>query len=299
MKKVLLIVNPRAGKCKGAKHLSEIIHILQRGGYMSMVFITEKAGDAKQFVYDHIGEFDSVICVGGDGTFSEVVTSMVSGKHCKPIGYIPAGSTNDFAASLHLSYDLSSAAYDIINGVPKEFDVGCFNGHPFAYIAAFGIFAKTSYDTPQELKNALGHLAYVLEGIRDLPNMRAESVQVEIDSEHIEGEYILGLISNTTSIGGILHFKEDDVRLNDGYLELLLIPLPSSPWEFTQMIQAVSSQSYSDCSSIVFRRGKNIRIKTKETIAWTIDGEYVEGKEEITIVNIPNAIKVIVPTLIE
>lgn len=299
MKKILLIVNPRAGKCKAAKRLSEILHIFQRGGYASTVLITEKAGDAKQYVNENIDDSSFVVCIGGDGTFSEVVSSMVCGGYQKPIGYIPAGSTNDVATSLGLSFDLCCAAYDILNGTPKEYDVGCFNGRSFAYVAAFGLFARTSYGTPQELKNAFGRLAYVLDGMRDLQTIHSQHVRIEIDEEHIEGDFLLGMISNSTSIGGILRFKTDDVSLNDGYLELMLISRPTTPWELSQMIQALVNQSYSECSNIVFRRGKRICIQTDTSIDWSLDGEYVRGDEMITIENYSNAIKVIIPSLTE
>lgn len=299
MQRILLIVNPRAGKCKGTKRLSEILHILQRGGYVSTVLITEKAGDAKQYVHENIADKDFVVCIGGDGTFSEVVSSMVYGRYQIPIGYIPAGSTNDVATSLGLSSDLCCAAYDILNGIPREYDVGCFNGRSFAYVAAFGLFARSSYGTPQELKNAFGRLAYILEGMKDLQNIHSQHVRMNIDGECIEGDFLLGMISNSTSIGGILHFRAELVSLNDGYLELMLIAKPTTPRDLTEMIQALLAQDYSGCSNIVFRRGKQISIQTDVPIDWSLDGEYTRGSETITIENLPNAIKVIMPTLTE
>jgi len=237
-----------------------------------------------------------VACIGGDGTFSEVVSGMVEGENSCIIGYLPAGSANDYGASLGLSTDLCNAAYDIINGEPQPFDIGLFNGHTFAYVAAFGAFAKVSYSTSQDLKNVLGHLAYVLEGLKDLQSLRSEHVRLELDGESLEGDYILGMISNAISIGGILRFDPNQINLNDGYLELMLISMPANAWEFSQLVQALSSQSYTECSAITFRRARKIRLLADAQMPWTLDGEYMQGSSEILITNSSSAIQVIVPT---
>jgi len=296
VKSLLLIINPRAGKCKSVKKISEILRIFQCGGFLSTVVLTEKAGDAKQLVTDHAQNYDLVACIGGDGTFSEVVSGMIEGKNSRIIGYLPAGSANDYGTSLGLSMDLCNAAYDMINGEPKPFDIGFFNNRPFAYVAAFGAFAKVSYSTSQDLKNVLGHLAYVLEGLKDLQSLRPEHVRLELDGETLEGDYILGIISNTISIGGILHFNPNEINLNDGYLELLLISMPSNAWDFSQLIQALSLQSYTECASVTFRRAREIRLYANAQMPWTLDGEYTQGADEIHITTCSDAIQVIVPT---
>lgn len=173
-KSIVLIVNPKAGRCKGVKQLSGITQTIQEKGYLPIVLLTRKPGDARRFAYEHGDEVEVVCCVGGDGTFSEVV----SGKHSTPIGYIPAGSTNDYASSLGLSLNLHVAASDAVDGFSQSFDIGMLNGQPFAYVAAFGMLAKVSYSAPQDLKNILGHFAYVLEGICDLHSLRTEAMAI-------------------------------------------------------------------------------------------------------------------------
>lgn len=294
-KRLLLIINPKAGKCKGTKRITELLQIFQSGGYLCTVALTEKAGDARQLVRDMSKDYDLISCIGGDGTFSEVVSGMVEGGHKQPIGYLPAGSANDYGVSLGLSFDLCAAANDVISGTPKLLDIGYFNGRPFAYVVAFGAFVKASYSTPQDLKNMLGHLAYVFSGIKDLQALRPHHVCLELDGEPLEGEYIYGMISNAISIGGILRFNPDDVSLNDGYLELMLISMPANAWELSQLIQALSTQSYAECSNIIFRRCRRLLIHTDPELPWTLDGEYAQGSDEILIESASNAISVIVP----
>lgn len=294
-KQLLLIVNPRAGKCKGEKALPELLKIFQSNGFLSTVLLTEKSGDACTFVTKYGAMHEMIVGVGGDGTFSEIVAGMVGGKVKKPVGYIPAGSTNDYGASLGLSSDIYDAAYAIVNGKTKHFDIGLYNDHPFSYVAAFGTFAKVSYSTPQELKNLWGHFAYILEGIRELPSLRAEHMQFDIDGEKIEGDFILGLISNTLSVGKILRFRPNEVDMNDGYLEATLISMPSSPKDLSDTIQAICTQSYTDCSNIVFRRCREIRIQAKQDVYWTLDGEYASSYENTVIQGLHNAIEIIVP----
>ena len=291
-KKILLILNPRAGKCKGAKQLFDIIKAVQDSGYIPEVLLTYKNGDARRFACEYGAAVEVVCCIGGDGTFSEVVAGMVDGGHHTPIGYIPAGSTNDYASSLGLSHVLYEAAVDAVTGTPQTFDIGLLNGQPFAYVAAFGMLAKTSYSVPQDLKNILGHFAYILEGIYDLRSLRPESLEIDTDDEHIEGDYLLGTVSNTTSIGGILQFKAD---MNDGYLELMLVSMPSNPREFAQLVQALSTHDYTACDCITFRKSKKVKITAQNKLPWTLDGEAAEDCREVFIENVPNAIRVKVP----
>jgi len=293
-KSVVLIVNPKAGKCKGIKRLGDIIQTIQQNGCLPTVLLTQKSGDARQFAFDYGNEVDIVCCVGGDGTFSEVVAGMVGGKHSTPIGYIPSGSTNDYAASLNLPSDLQDAASVAVNGYPQSFDIGILNDHPFAYVAAFGMLAKVSYNAPQDLKNVLGHFAYILEGICDLHTLRAERMSIDTDTEHFDGEFLLGTISNTTSIGGILQFSASDVQLNDGYLEVLLIAKPITTREFAQIIQALRTRVYTECDCIIYRKCKTVRITSQNSIPWTLDGEEMDGDLNNEIKNVPNAIRVMV-----
>ena len=295
VKKLLLILNPKAGKCRGVKQLPELISLFQENGFLPTVLLTAKSGDASEFALHFGSDHDLIVCVGGDGTLSEVISGVVRGNVSRPIGYIPAGSANDYGSSLGLSADLLTAAGDIITGRPAGFDVGLYNGQPFVYVAAFGTLAKVSYSTSQDVKNLLGHAAYVLEGIRNLPSLQSCHMEIEIDGEPIEGDFILGLISNTLTVGGLLRFDPAQVMMDDGLLEIMLISMPSSPKEFTDTIQAVSTQNYTNCSSIIFRKGQRISIRSLDQTDWSLDGEYARSRERTEILSVPNAIQIIIP----
>lgn len=295
MRSMLVILNPRSGMKHGAKNLSEILTILQSGGYMPTVLQTEKPGDAAQFVRDYGASADVIVCIGGDGTLNEVVTGMVEAGYTQPIGYLPAGSTNDFAGSIGLSKDILTAAHDVISGEPATYDVGRFDGRCFTYVASFGAFTRTSYSTPQDIKNALGHVAYLLSGIYDLTRIRAIPMRVETDNEVFAGEYLFGAISNSTSIGGMLHLDPEVVDLNDSLLEVLLIRVPANAAELAQLLYALSSQSFGESDCIQFCSTTHVSVETKEDVDWSLDGEFAKGKEKISIVNVPDAIRVIVP----
>lgn len=297
--KLLLILNPRAGKCKGSKMLPEILNIFQASHYLPTVLQTGKSGDATEFVLRYGNSYDLIVCIGGDGTLSEVISGVISGNVFKPIGYIPAGSANDYGSSLGLSADLLLAAQDIVTGRPEHFDIGLYNGHPFVYVAAFGTLAKISYSTSQDIKNICGHFAYVLEGVRNLHTLHSEHMIVEIDGETIEGDFILGLISNTLSVGKLLRFNPTQVLMNDGLLEITLISTPASPKELSDIVQAVSTQSYSNCSNIIFRTGRRISIHTHSPTCWSLDGECAQNDEYTEIEIVPNAIQMIVPNVRE
>ena len=295
MKKMLLILNPKSGRCKGLKKLPEVIQNAQSRGYLSTVLITQQAGDAQVFAREYGGQADLVACIGGDGTFSEVVAGMIDGGHTAPLGYVPAGSTNDYAASLGLAANMETAAKDMFDGEIRTLDVGRRDDRYFAYVTAFGMPSKASYSAPQNLKNIFGHLAYILEGIVDLPSLKAEHVRIEMDGEVIEGDYLMGTISNTTSIGGILQFDPDDVLLNDGLLEVMLVSQPANLKDISGMLAAIGSKKYSECSCVTFRKTRTLKIVSENPMPWTVDGEFVEGSCEVEISAVPAAIRVVVP----
>jgi len=294
-KNILLIINPKAGKCKGIKKMPDIVRTIQSKGFLPTVLLTEKAGDARRYACEYGGRANIICCVGGDGTFSEVVSGIVEGGHSTPIGYLPSGSTNDYAASLHLSPDLCAAAEQVLDGVAQAFDIGLFNGHPFAYVAAFGMPAKVSYSVPQNIKNVLGHFAYILEGIRDLHALRAEAMAVHVDEEILEGKYLMGCFSNTMSIGGVLQFSPEDAIMDDGYLEVLLVSRPSTAREVTKMIYALRTRNYGDCPCITYRKAKKATIISENKLPWTIDGECMEDFRQSEIETLPKKIHVMVP----
>ena len=292
MRKLLFLVNPNAGQRRVNKSLGEIIGIFNEGGYEVTVFMTTGPGDGTRIVRDRAKDYDLVVCAGGDGTLNETITGLMeAGADC-PIGYIPCGSTNDFAATLKLSMDVVQAARDIMLGRPEEYDLGKWGERYFSYIASFGAFTRVSYATPQNLKNALGHLAYVLSGIQELPQIRSIPMVLELDGERVEGKYIFGAVSNSTSVGGVLTLDPRLVDLRDGKFEVILVRLPRDMNELAACISAIQSGTY-DCAAITFRSVSRLTVRQASDVAWTLDGERAEGQEEIPIENLHRAIRLV------
>jgi len=292
MKKLLLTVNPCAGQKKARKYLADIIDIFNRAEYTVVTYITESRGDGEQAVLRYAPEMDLIVCAGGDGTFNETISGVLKSGRDIPIGYIPAGSTNDFASSLHMSSDVLQAARDITEGNTMQLDVGCFEGRYFSYVASFGAFTRTSYSTPQGLKNALGHAAYILSGIQELLQLKSYQVRFELpDGMVVEDKFIFGAICNSTSVGGILTLSEDLVDLRDGKFELLLIRAPKDIAELTECVQALKNQTY-NCSMITFINTDRVTVTAPEDMDWTLDGEKETGRERINIECLHNAVRV-------
>ena len=293
MKKMLFIVNPISGQKKAVKYLPEIISLFNRADYEVITYMTGAQGDAARMAALRGGDMDIVVCCGGDGTFNETITGLLKQGIHVPVGYIPSGSTNDFAASMHLSSNPLKAAQDIIEGRPVAYDVGKFGSRFFSYVASFGAFTQTSYTTPQSIKNLLGHTAYVLSGISELSQIRKEHVRMEIDGEVVEDDFLFGAISNSTSVGGILTLDPKYVDMSDGLLEILLVRAPRNLAEITECIQAFQAQDYNNCAMVTFRSARKIRILASSDMPWTLDGEREEGHLEVFAENVHHAIQLV------
>lgn len=291
MKKMLFVMNPYAGMRRANRYLSDIITLFNRADYEVTTYMTAGPGDAAQVVEQYASNMELIVCCGGDGTLNETITGVIrAGADC-PIGYIPAGSTNDFAASLKLSTNVMQAAQDIVEGQPIPYDVGRFCDRYFSYVASFGAFTKSSYSTPQSIKNALGHTAYVLEGISELSQIRKVHIKMELEEETVEDDFIFGAISNSTSIGGVLTLDPKIVDMADGLLEVFLVRAPKNLTEITECIQALQSQRYNDCNMITFGTARNIRVFADADMPWTLDGEKFDGQAEIEVENMHRAIR--------
>ncbi len=293
MKRVLVVMNPNAGQKRGKRYLADILELFRRNEYVTTVMLTTCRGDAVTLVKEHGGDKDLIVCIGGDGTFNEVVNGLLEAELSVPIGYIPAGSTNDFANSLKLPKNMLKAATKIVEGTPHTIDVGRFDTRYFSYVASFGAFTKASYATPQNVKNALGHLAYILEGVKDIPSIRPLHLRFETQTETIEGDYLFGAISNSTSVGGILTLNPDVVDMNDGKFELLLIKAPNTIAELNDIIVALTTQNY-DYPSITFATASEMTVYASPDMDWTLDGEREEGKATFTVSNLQSAIQLII-----
>ena len=290
MKKMLFVLNPYAGMRRANKFLPDIIGIFNRAGYDVTCHMTDGAGDCARTVERLAGQMDLVACAGGDGTFNETITGLLRSGADVPVGYIPAGSTNDFASSLKLSNQILQAARDIVEGTPERYDVGRFGDRYFSYVASFGAFTRASYSTPQNVKNALGHTAYLLEGISELSQIRPEHVRFELDDRVIEDDFIFGAISNSTSVGGILTLDPKQVDMGDGQFELLLVRMPRDLIELSECIRAVQTQQY-NCSVITFIPASYVRVTASPAMAWTLDGEREPGHDVVEAENLHHAIR--------
>ena len=294
-KKVLIIMNPRSGTMRANKYLTDIAELFVRNGYMPSVLITTGRGDGTAYAKKYAADFDLLVAIGGDGTFNEVAAGVVESGVRVPLGYIPAGSTNDFASSLDLSKDVILNAKGILSGRRQAIDLGSFNGRTFSYIASFGAFTKASYATPQSVKNILGHAAYVLAGVKEVANLKPIHMAIEADGILYEGDYLLGAISNCTSVAGVLTIRSEYVDLNDGMFELLLIKAPKDPLEMAELLLMLQQQNFYDTNMITFVNAREFHIRAGSDVDWTLDGEFQEGAEEIVIRNLEGAIDMVLP----
>ena len=292
MKKLLFIMNPFAGQKKANKALSDILLIFSQAGYEVITHMTTGQGDAVTAAQNWGKDVDLVVCCGGDGTLNETVTGLLRAGAKTPIGYIPAGTTNDFASSLNLSGNMLQAARDIVEGEPVPYDVGRFGDRYFSYVASFGAFTRSSYVVPQNIKNALGHTAYVLGGISEISQIRKEHIRMEIDGQVVEDDFLFGAICNSTSIGGILTLDPKQVDMGDGLFEILLVRAARNLEEIGECIRAVQSQKC-NCEMITFRSARSVRIFADPEMPWTLDGEREDGHEEVMAENLHHAIRLI------
>ena len=285
-KKLMLIINPAAGRGAYKLNLPDALQLLDQGGYRTTLFFTAGRGDATVLAAEHGAGYDTVACIGGDGTLSEVLAGLMRLDNPPPVGYFPMGTTNDVATTLDLpKNDTIGAARRILSGTPHPFDVGGFGDDSyFAYIAAFGAFTEVSYATPQTQKKARGHLAYVLQGMAQLPKIEAVRARVEYDGGAVEGRFLYGSMSNSTSVAGILRLKEDMVSLGDGQSELVLVREPQTIDGFGAILTSALTQSF-DCPDLLILHTTKARFRFDKPVGWTRDGEDGGAHTELELRN--------------
>lgn len=292
-KKAMVILNPTAGKGTSKNILFTVADGLCKNNWDSTVMVTQKAGDATNFILSRSAEFDMAICIGGDGTLNETISGYMKIEHRIPLGYIPTGTVNDFATTLQLPHDGEKAINQIVSGHTFACDVGSFNERFFTYVAAFGAFTEVSYTTSQVAKNLLGRVAYFIEGLKHLPKMKTYRVRVEYDEQVIEDEFIFGVISNSRFIGGMKSYSTKHVELDDGRFECLFIRPPQNPLDIQAIAAALLKQDLND-KFMIFFKAHALRITSEESIAWTLDGEHGGDIKDAQIKNYPQAIELIV-----
>ena len=299
MKKMLFIYNPNSGMGLLKPKLSDVLDIFVKGGYEVTVYPTQKYHDAVRKMGEYEEQYDLVACSGGDGTLDEEVTGMMKREDKVPIGYIPAGTTNDFASSLHISKNMLEAADTVVNGVPYACDVGEFNEDYFVYIAAFGLFTDVSYETKQSMKNVLGHLAYILEGTKRIFNIPSYRIKVTHDGETIEDEFIYGMVTNSRSVGGFKGITGKNVVFDDGKFEVTLFKTPRNPMELNEILGALALRKINPKRMYSFKTNE-VHFETEEEIPWTLDGEFGGVHEEVVVKDCQKALEIMVkPEVIE
>ena len=286
MKKLMLIINPVAGRGGYKYYFGEAMHVLSKGGFRTDLYFTSKRGEATVFAAEHAAKYDTVACIGGDGTLSEVLAGLMQIPNPPPVGYFPMGTTNDVATTLGLpKNDTVGAAKRILDGTPHPFDLGGFGDHDyFAYIAAFGAFTEVSYATPQDQKRALGHLAYVLQGAAQLGKIEKIPARVEYDDGVFEGELVYGSMSNSTSVAGVIRLPEEMVSLGDGISELVLVRDPGTIDVYAELAASVLARTF-DSDKLLILHTRRAKFTFEKPIAWTRDGEAGGSHREIELYN--------------
>jgi YegS/Rv2252/BmrU family lipid kinase len=295
MKKLLFIYNSHAGTGVLRPSLADVLEVFVAAGYEVITHPTQNAQDGFIKTKDYVDEIDLIVCSGGDGTLNEIVNGMVARDKRIPIGYIPAGTTNDFAKSMRIPRNMLQAAEVAVNGIPFSRDVGKFNDNYFTYVAAFGIFTDVSYQTDQDIKNVLGHLAYVLEGAKRIFNVPSVAAKVTYEDHVIEDEFVLAMVTNALSVGGFKGLVLEDAVFNDGLFEVSLIKTPKNPKELNDIVSAIVLKNIT--SDIVLSCKTNrIEFEFEEETQWTLDGECGGKHKHVVIENKKELLEFMVPT---
>lgn len=284
-KKMFFVYNPKAGKAQIRTKLSDVLNVFAAAGYEMTVLPTQKRDDARLAVANRSRDYDLVVCSGGDGTLNETVTGMIQSGFMTPIGYVPAGSTNDFGGSLALPKNMVRAAETIVNGRDFLCDVGSFNRDVFVYIAAFGLFTDVSYETPQDVKNVLGHTAYILEGMKRIANARSFKMKVCYEGKEVRGDFLFGMITNSVSVGGFKNITGKNVQLDDGLFEVTLIKRPKNPVDLNNIMVALLNRD-ADTDALYSFRTAELTLESTEPVKWTLDGENGGSHRKVRIRNV-------------
>ena len=299
-KNMLLVFNPKAGKGEFGLNLFEVVDLFTANGYVVTTYPTQAEKEALAIIAQRGTDYDSIVCAGGDGTLNEAISGLMSLPEARrpAFGYLPCGTTNDFATSLALPRDVLQAARIVVEGQTREIDIGCFGDCYFSYVAAFGMFTSIPYDTAQERKNVLGHAAYVLEGIKQLGSIKAYECTVRLDSREFTDRFILGIISNSTSVGGFKLFSDEKIRMDDGAFEFVFLKQPESLLDLQNIVASLLGRPR-QTNSILAGKASRIEISSPELLSWTLDGEFGGKGVTALIENRTRALRILAPAVPE
>ena len=292
--KLLLIYNPKAGRGTFGAQLNEALIILRDGGYRVEVYPTRESGDAMVRAMEVEDDIDVVCCAGGDGTLNEVINGLMRTDRPIPLGYLPVGSTNDFAASIGLDTDIVRSAKVIVERRTQPVDIGAFNEDYFSYVAAFGAFTNVAYDTDQNLKNIFGHAAYILNGITSLSSVKAYPVRLRFGDTETEGRFLYGMVTNSVSVGGIKNITGKYVELADGKFEVTMIREPKTIFDLQEIAAALLGGN-ENSEFLLTGKADEITVESDEPLAWTLDGEFGGDHRTAKIVNRKHALRMLMP----
>ncbi|MCR4754217.1 MAG: YegS/Rv2252/BmrU family lipid kinase [Lachnospiraceae bacterium] len=299
LRRLLFIYNPMSGRGRVRSNLLDMIDRFVKSGYRVEAYPTQYSGDAKRAVIERDDGFSLIVCSGGDGTLDEVVSGMMESGEKIPIGYIPAGSTNDFAGSLGIPSSMKKAATVAMEGREFDCDVGRFNNDYFVYVAAFGMFTDVSYDTDQHMKNMLGHMAYIIEGAKRLSTVTSYHCRISYTDEkgshnELEDDYLFGMITNSRSVGGFKNITGKKILLDDGIFEMTLVKKPLSPLDYVVLSDAIAAKEV-NTNIITSVKASKIELLSDAPVAWTLDGEYGGDHISVNITNENKALTIMVP----
>ena len=295
MEKLLFIYNPHAGKGRVRSKLAGVLNAFTRAGCLTTVYPTQGPGDAVKAAKELAPQYDRLAVCGGDGTLHEVVSGLMELPESArpPIGYIPAGTTNDYARNLNLPREMEAMAGLAASGEPRPVDLGRLGERHFIYVAAFGAFTDVAYNTSQEFKNMFGHLAYVLKGVAELSSLKGYGLQLEHDGGVIEGDFLYGMVSNTVSVGGFKGAPADTVKLDDGLFECVLVRLPQNAVQLQAVIRALLQMAPDENGLVVSLRTSHLNITCPDELPWTLDGEYGGSPRQAEIQNCAQAVRIV------
>lgn len=291
-KKVLLIVNPKAGKIKSRNRLFSLVKQISLRADVCNMVMTRRPADATAIVEKNHSKYDIIACLGGDGTLNEVITGIMNVQSDISLGFIPAGTTNDFARSHQMVRNIRQSADDIMTGEVVALDLGQFENSYFTYIASIGAFTAVSYKTPQVAKNALGYGAYLLFSISHFASLRKHRVTIKSNGESVDEDVIFLAITNSTSVAGMLKYPKNEVRTDDGLLEMLIIRYPKNIYQWFEIVIELTKGNYHH-PLIEMRSLSSVTIESPEALNWCLDGEFGGAYKKAAIQCLPKKFNLI------